>query len=105
LSVDPASNWNPHEPQSWNRYSYAGNNPMVFIDPDGRWKKKPFAWIVEYLRKRHVKIQPLFSNMEAARALRQNRNVDSHGVRTPSPRIGRTAGAVDQKKILPIRTP
>jgi hypothetical protein len=23
------------DPQSWNRYSYVGNNPMVFSDPSG----------------------------------------------------------------------
>jgi RHS repeat-associated protein len=35
LSVDPASA-NPRLPQSWNRYTYASNNPMVLVDPDGR---------------------------------------------------------------------
>jgi RHS repeat-associated protein len=26
------------DPQSWNRYTYVGNNPLAFIDPDGRDK-------------------------------------------------------------------
>lgn len=37
LSVDPASESARLElPQSWNRYAYVLNNPIVFIDPDGR---------------------------------------------------------------------
>lgn len=29
------------EPQSWNRFSYAANNPLLFVDPDGRYYRKP----------------------------------------------------------------
>lgn len=36
LSIDPArSSARPAVPQTWNRYSYAGNSPMSAIDPDG----------------------------------------------------------------------
>jgi RHS repeat-associated protein len=38
LSVDPGVDVEEamHEPQLWNRYSYAGNNPMRYVDPNGR---------------------------------------------------------------------
>jgi RHS repeat-associated protein len=36
LSVDPsARSGRPEAPQSWNRYAYARNNPIVRLDPDG----------------------------------------------------------------------
>lgn len=33
-STDPASGW-PSDPQSWNMYAYARNNPLLYTDPDG----------------------------------------------------------------------
>ncbi len=36
LSVDPLlSSGRPSDPQSWNRYSYSFNNPLIFKDPTG----------------------------------------------------------------------
>ena len=37
VSVDPVGNFvaNPANPQSWNMYSYAGNNPLAYLDPSG----------------------------------------------------------------------
>lgn len=35
LSVDSHAG-KPTEPQTWNRYAYARNNPMRLVDPDGR---------------------------------------------------------------------
>ncbi len=36
MSVDPARSAKADEPQSWNRYQYARNNPVAYVDPDGR---------------------------------------------------------------------
>jgi RHS repeat-associated protein len=39
VSPDPSgmSAVDPTSPQSWNRYSYAMNNPLRYIDPNGLW--------------------------------------------------------------------
>jgi RHS repeat-associated protein len=36
LTVDPGNSEFLADPQSWNRYTYARNNPLTLIDPDGR---------------------------------------------------------------------
>jgi hypothetical protein len=36
LSVDPGKDWDLHHPQSWNLYTYARNNPINRVDPDGK---------------------------------------------------------------------
>lgn len=38
LSVDPVLG-EPSRPQSWNRYAYALNNPLVFVDPSGMYER------------------------------------------------------------------
>ena len=37
-TVDPVYTWreNVVDPQRWNRYAYGRNNPLRFVDPDGR---------------------------------------------------------------------
>jgi RHS repeat-associated protein len=61
LSVDPRLG-RAEDPQSWNRFSYASNNPLTRLDPDGRAHVTPeqrerleqlgpvgmFAWFVAY---------------------------------------------------------
>jgi len=44
LSADPASNsYSLPDPQSWNRYAYASNNPLRYWDADGRESSDPVA--------------------------------------------------------------
>jgi len=37
-TTDPVYTWKENllDPQRWNRYAYARNNPLKFVDPDGR---------------------------------------------------------------------
>ena len=35
LAIDPAG-FDPQNPQSFNRYAYANNNPYAYVDPDGK---------------------------------------------------------------------
>jgi RHS repeat-associated protein len=37
-TVDPAYTWRENlvDPQRWNRYAYARNNPLRYVDPDGK---------------------------------------------------------------------
>jgi RHS repeat-associated protein len=37
LSVDPGKDWDPKAPQSWNSYAYVRNNPVIGVDPTGKW--------------------------------------------------------------------
>jgi RHS repeat-associated protein len=30
-----ANDWELQNPQTWNRYAYARNNPLIYVDPDG----------------------------------------------------------------------
>jgi RHS repeat-associated protein len=46
-SVDPLlRSGKPIEPQSWNRYSYVDNNPLIYVDTDGQIKRNFFGRIV-----------------------------------------------------------
>ena len=48
MSPDPLGAFvaDPGNPQSWNMYSYVGNNPLVFVDPSGMFQDCPGGTVV-----------------------------------------------------------
>jgi len=48
MSVDPSSvSINKFNPQSWNRYSYTYNNPLRFVDHNGKWPAEIHNQIID----------------------------------------------------------
>jgi RHS repeat-associated protein len=47
---DFLNNTHVSDPQSWNLYSYVGNNPLVFVDPDGQIKRDPVTGEIIFKR-------------------------------------------------------
>ncbi|MEM6457417.1 MAG: RHS repeat-associated core domain-containing protein, partial [Acidobacteriota bacterium] len=58
LSVDPLrSSARTKIPQTWNRYSYAFNNPVTLVDPDGQAGIKYFVNTVKGIYRRVTRAQ------------------------------------------------
>lgn len=35
------------DPQTWNMYSYAHNNPLSYVDKNGKWPTRIHNWIID----------------------------------------------------------
>jgi RHS repeat-associated protein len=48
MSVDPSSvSIDKFNPQSWNRYNYTYNNPLKYVDQNGKWPKPTHELIID----------------------------------------------------------
>jgi RHS repeat-associated protein len=55
MSVDPSrESANPVNPQSWNRYAYAFNNPLTYVDRNGLWPTYIHNEIFESIFSHHL---------------------------------------------------
>lgn len=80
----------PEDPLSWNRYTYARNNPLKYVDPDGK-ASTPAGWVVELTKAGLRKMQPLFSKRALTAARRREMNVLVNGTRQSAGEIERAA--------------
>jgi len=74
ISVDPVTTVGAavYDPQSWNLYSYCGNNPLVYVDSTGLYKT-PVHYGLTY----SLAIQAHFTPAEARIIASANNDVDS----------------------------
>lgn len=48
MTVDPSRlSVKPGNPQTWNRYAYAQNSPLGYVDPNGRWTTEIHNMIID----------------------------------------------------------
>jgi hypothetical protein len=48
LSVDPSSlSVQPEDPRTWNLFTYVLNNPLKFVDPNGKWSEPAHNQIID----------------------------------------------------------
>ncbi len=101
LGIDPAG-FDPQNPQSFNRYAYANNNPYGFVDPDGRAPTVPYGPLFDpgmaggsygmgYGRTYRAQTPPRATVQGTAEAGRGNRGTE------PSPEAAKGASEVTTK--------
>jgi RHS repeat-associated protein len=47
MRPDDGSDQNAADPQSWNLYTYVNNNPLTYVDANGKWKKPGHEYLID----------------------------------------------------------
>lgn len=89
LAVDPGNDIAIQDPQSWNRYTYVRNNPLISIDPDGRKKLKPEGGTRKWRKKVRKMIKALKkSNPRIKKALKNiKKSPTEHTIKPLDPNV------------------
>ena len=74
-----ANDWELANPQTWNRYAYARNNPLIFVDPDGAAVE--LIGDEEQRKKELALLQKSVGNQDAANRLYINEVKDGDNTR------------------------
>jgi RHS repeat-associated protein len=99
-AVDPSmKSWLFHNPQSWNRYAYSLNNPLRYIDTNGKWPTDIHNQIINKAFP-GLSVQQRQVLMDASRYVDRWRNQTKahshdHAMRSPGEDPGKAKAAVD----------
>lgn len=86
ISVDPSLiSVRPEDPQSWNRYSYALNNPLAYTDPNGKWSTAVHNRIIDDV------FESILSDHERSAIKVGSREVDTDQSMSGAPKHGMKA--------------
>jgi RHS repeat-associated protein len=105
MSVDPArASIDPTSPQTWNRYSYAQNSPLRYIDQNGMWPSEIHDQIYQNafpnLSSKDLKtIQTASRAVDTCATCQLEANAYQHWMRAPGESIA-TAAAKAQSFII-----
>jgi RHS repeat-associated protein len=89
------------DPQSWNRYTYAMNNPLEYLDTNGKWPTRIHDWIVDHALPKlsgHERgiIKAASKAVDYAKGTMSNENAYKHGLRKSDETLEQAADKSDK---------
>lgn len=89
------------DPQSWNRYTYALNNPLKYLDTNGKWLTRTHEWIVDHALPKlssHERgiIKAVSKSVDHESGSFSNENAYKHGLRKSDETFAQAADKTDK---------